>query len=127
MEALTWIRLRLQCSEQCAPTLKLLYRKFKFEHLGRLDVSATHYLYNGESGSPGRGGNGGVFLRELSDNTSRTIVPPDGSGQYALARFYSNEVIYFHNRLPWRMDLNGSNNVPLWPPSSGPSQRWKRR
>jgi len=57
------------------PALKLLYRKFKFEHLGRLDVSATHYLYNGESGLSGRGGNGGVFLRDLSDNTSRTLFP----------------------------------------------------
>jgi hypothetical protein len=97
------------------PSLKLLYRNFKFEHLGRLDASATHYLYNGESGSPGRGGNGGVFLRDLSDNTSRTLVEPDGSGQYALARFYGDEIIYFRNRLPWRMNLNGSNNVPLFP------------
>jgi hypothetical protein len=96
-------------------SLKLLYRKFKFEHLGRLDASATHYLYNGESGLPGRGGNGGVFLRDLSDNTVRTLVAPDGSGQYALARFYGDEIIYFHNRLPLRMDLNGSNNVPLFP------------
>jgi hypothetical protein len=95
------------------PALKLLYRKFKFEHLGRLDVSATHYLYNGESGLPGRGGNGGVFLRELSDNTLRTLVPPDGSGQYALPRFYGDEVIYFRNRQPWRMNLNGNSNVPL--------------
>ncbi len=100
------------------PELKLLYRKFKFEHLGRLDSSATHYLYNGESGLPGQGGNGGVFLRNLSDATSRTLVPPDGSGQYALARFYGNEIIYFRNRLPWRMDLNGSNNAPLFPPSN---------
>jgi len=98
------------------PTLKLLCRKFKFEHLGHLDASATHYLYNGESGLPGRGGNGGVFLRDLRENTSRTLVPPDGSGQYALARFYGDEVIYFRNRLPWRTDLNGSNNVPLFPP-----------
>ena len=98
------------------PALKLLYRKFKFEHLGRLDVSATHYLYNGESGLPGRGGNGGVLLRDLSDNSSRTLVPPDGSGQYAIPRFYGDEVIYFHNRLPWRMNFNGSNNVPLFPP-----------
>jgi hypothetical protein len=96
------------------PALKLIYRKFKFEHLGRLDVAATHYLYNGESGSPGNGGNGGVFLRDLNDNTSRTLVPPDGSGQYALPRFYGDEVIYFRNRLPWRMELNGSNNVPLF-------------
>jgi hypothetical protein len=97
------------------PAPRLLYPKFKFEHLGRLDVSATHYLFNGESGSSGRGGDGAVLLRDLSNDTVQTLVPPDGSRQYALARFYRDEIIYLHNRLPWRMQLNGSNNVPLFP------------
>jgi hypothetical protein len=97
------------------PAPRLLYPKFKFEHLGRLDASATHYLYNGESGSPGRGGDGAVLLRDLSNDTVQTLVPPDGGRQYALARFYRDEIIYFRNRLPWRMQLNGSNNVPLFP------------
>jgi hypothetical protein len=33
-------------------------------------------------------------------------------------RFYGEEVIYFHKRLPWRMDRNGSNNVSLVGPNS---------
>jgi len=114
-ESYRWGESFLLKANHADPLLKLLYRKFKFEHLGRWDASATHYLYNGESGSPGRGGNGGVFVRDLSDNTSRILVPPDGSGQYALPRFFGDEVIYFHNRLPWRVELNGSNNAPLFP------------
>lgn len=102
-------------AERPGPQLKLLYPNFKFEHLGRLNPAATHYLYNGESGASGRGGNGGVYLRDLSNNTVQTIVEPDHRGQYALPRFYGNEVIYFRNRLPWRIDLNGTNNAPLFP------------
>ena len=102
-------------AERPGPKLTLLYRTFKREHLGRLNSSATHYLYAGESGPPGRGGNGGVFLRDLSNNSVRTVVEPDHRGQYSLPRFYNNEVIYFRNRLLWRVDLNGSNNAPLFP------------
>jgi hypothetical protein len=96
-------------------TLKLLYPKFKFEHLGRLDDAATRYLYNGESGLPGRGGNGGVLLRDLSSNTTRTLVEPDNAGQYALPRFYADEVVYFRNKVPWRMPLSGTNVSRLFP------------
>jgi hypothetical protein len=67
--------------------------------LGRLDITATHYLYNGERGLPGQGGNGAVLLRNLEDNSITSLVPPDNSGQYSLPRFYRNEVIYFRNRL----------------------------
>jgi hypothetical protein len=100
------------------PTLKLLYPNFKFEHLGRLDASATHYLYNGEPGLPGRGGNGAVLLRDLTNDSTTTLVPPDNSGWYALPRFYRDEVIYRRNRVLWRMNLDGSNNAPLFPDTS---------
>jgi hypothetical protein len=97
------------------PTLKLLYRDFQFRWSGWLDASATHYLYSGENGTPGNGGNGGVFLRDLVNNTTRTIVEPDNSGQYALARLYSNSVIYSHNRVLWRVDLDTTNTTSLLP------------
>jgi hypothetical protein len=81
-----------------------------------LDATAAHYLYAGENGRFGSGGNGGVFLLDLASNTTRTLVPPDNSGQYSLPRFYSDSAIYFTNREPWRIDLNGSNAVRLFPP-----------
>ncbi len=96
--------------------LKLLYSNFQFRWLGRLDATATHYLYAGENGRFGSGGNGGVFLLDLASNTTRTLVPPDNGGQYSLPRFYGDSVIYFTNREPWRIDLNGSNAVRLFPP-----------
>ncbi len=102
-------------AEHAGPTLKLLYRDFKLHWLGWLDASATHYVYSGENRTPGKGGNGGVFLRDLVNNTTRTIVEPDNSGQYALARLYSNSVIYSHNRVLWRVDLDTTNVTRLLP------------
>jgi hypothetical protein len=96
-------------------TLKLLYRDFKFQWLGHLDADCTHYLCEGESGQPGGGGNGGVYLRNLTNGTTTTLVEPDNGGQYSLASFCDGGVIYSRKRLLWRVDLNGSNNAPLIP------------
>jgi hypothetical protein len=96
-------------------TLKLLYRNFKFQWLGHLDADCTHYLYEGESGKPGGGGNGGVYLRNLTNGTTLTLVEPDNGGQYSLTRFSDEGVIYSRKRLLWRVDLDGSNNAPLIP------------
>ena len=73
------------------------------------------FVYQGESGAPGSGGNGAVYLRDLSDNSVHTLVPPNNKGQYAIPRFYGDEVIYFRDRVIWRIGLDGSNNVPLFP------------
>jgi hypothetical protein len=93
--------------------LKFLYRDFKFQWGGHLDETATHYLYQGESGKPGNGGDGAVYVRNLANGTESTVVPPDNKGQYAIPRFYGEEVIYFRNRLMQRVRLDGSNDVPV--------------
>ena len=98
------------------PTLKLINPEFQFEWGGHLNAEATHYLYQGESGVPGNGGNGAVYLRDLSNDTTRTLVTPDNKGQYSIPRFYRDEVIYYRNRVLWRIGLDGSNNVPLFMP-----------
>ena len=97
------------------PALRLVTQSFQFAWGGRFNEKATLYLYQGESGAVGRGGNGAVYLRDLADNSVRTLVPPDNNGQYAIPRFYGGEVIYFRDRLLWRIGLDGSNNVPLFP------------
>jgi hypothetical protein len=94
---------------------KLVSRSLSLHWLGYLDASAMHYLYSGESGKPGSGGNGGVYLRDLSNNSERVLVPPDNAGQYALARIYSNTVIYWRNRVLWRVDINTTNASRLFP------------
>ncbi|MDQ6630177.1 MAG: hypothetical protein M3Y82_00280 [Verrucomicrobiota bacterium] len=101
-------------AERLGPTLKLLYRDFKFEWGAHLDATATHYLYDGQNGAPGNGGNGGIFLRDLRDGSERVIVPPDNGGQYSLARFYGDSVIYSRNRVLWRVDLNTTNAVRIF-------------
>jgi hypothetical protein len=101
--------------DQTDLSLKLLYRDFRFQWGGHLDSDRTHYVYEGESGQPGKGGNGGVYLRNLTNNTTVTLVEPDNGGQYSLARFCDDGVIYWRKKLLWRVDLNGSNNAPLIP------------
>jgi hypothetical protein len=102
--------------ERTNSSLQLLYRGFQFKWLGHLDASATHYLFVGENGRPGQGGNGGAILRDLVHNTDQIVVPPDNSGQYSLARLYSNTVIYSRNRVLWRVNLNDTNATRLLPP-----------
>jgi hypothetical protein len=98
-------------------SFKLLDRDFKFQWSGHLNADCTLYLYQGESAGPGKGGNGGVYLRNLTNNTTMTLVEPDNGGQYSLVRFCDDGVIYWRKRHLWRIDLDGSNNVPLIPGS----------
>jgi hypothetical protein len=97
-------------------TLKLVKRDFQFHHLGWFDAEGTHYLYEGESGAPGVRGNGGVYLYDLSSDSVRTLVEPDHRGQYSLARFCGDGVIYSCMRQLFRVDLNGSNNAAVLQP-----------
>jgi hypothetical protein len=104
-------------ADKTGPALKLVCRDFQFEWLGHLDEAGTRYLYDGESGQPGGGGNGGVFMRNLTNNTSRTLVEPDNGGQYALPRFYGEDIIYYRNRRLWLQALGETNSTQLLPPT----------
>jgi hypothetical protein len=108
-----WGRSFVLRAEHSNPELRPFSSDFKFQWLGRFDADGTHYVYPGESGPPGRGGDGGVYLRNLTNNTTVTLVAPDNGGQYSLPRFFGDGVIYSSNGLLWRVGLNGSNNVPL--------------
>lgn len=104
--------------EHNGPRFTLLSRTFQLHWLGFFDASGTHYLYSGETGGPGSGGNGGVYLRDVSNNTDRVLVPPDNGGQYALARLYSNTVVYWRNEQLWRVDINTTNSSRLLSPAA---------
>ncbi len=96
--------------------LKLLYTNISFRWSSRLDASATHLLYQGESGGSGTGGNGGVYLRDLTSLTERTLVPPDNRGPYSLARQYLDTVVFWRSNVLWRVDINTTNATRLFPP-----------
>ncbi len=104
------------------PRLELVQHDFQFKWLGRLNAAGNLYVYPGESGSSGASGNGGVFLRDLSDNSVHTVVLPDKSGSYSLPCFYGDSIIYFHmynnNRVLWRVGLDGSNATRLFTPAT---------
>src|SRR5581483_5623530 len=98
-------------------SLKLLSKSFDYRWGGRFDAPGEHYVYDGEAGAPGSGGDGAVYLRDMADNSARTIVPPDNRKQYALGRLYRNTLVYFGNGKLWRIDLGSTNSVQILPPT----------
>ena len=107
----------LMKADRTNSSLQLLYREFNFRWSGHLDETGTQYLYPGEAGQPGRGGDGSVYWRDLTTGKTTTLVPPDNSGQYSIPRQFGNEVIYFRNRQLRRIGTDGQNDAPLLTPS----------
>jgi hypothetical protein len=104
-------------AEPSGPTLKLLLHDFRFQWLGHFDGSGTSYLYPGERGAPGTGGDGSLYLKDLVGNVTHTLLPPAG-GNYILARQSGDTLIYSSNRVLWRVDLNTTNAELLFPQSA---------
>ncbi len=102
--------------ERSGPSLTLAHQKFKFKWLGNFNADQTFYVYPGESGVIGGGGNGGVFVMDILNNTTNMLVPPANSSQYSIPRFYGDSVIYFRNSQLWTINHNGSANTRLFPP-----------
>src|SRR5262249_9746987 len=59
-EQLGWGQSFLIEADPATQSLQLIDRNFKFQWRGCLDAGLTRYLYDGEGGVPGRGGNGAV-------------------------------------------------------------------
>ena len=102
--------------DRSGPALTLAHQNFKFRWLGSFNATETQYVYDGESGEVGRGGNGGVFLLDLASNTITTLVLPDNKGQYAGARFYGDEVVYSRDHELWGIRSDGLGATRLFPP-----------
>ncbi len=102
-------------AEKSKPALKVAYRNFRPQWSGHFDEAGTRYIYGGEAGGPGKGGDGSLYLRDLTNHTTVTLVPPDNTRQYTIPMFYGDDVIYFRNRLMRRISANGSNDVAFLP------------
>jgi hypothetical protein len=118
-------------ADRASQSLVLLDRNFEFKFAGHLNEGGTQYvypepsgalMYPGTSGALPRKGNGGVFLFDLSKLSTRTIIPPNSQGGIAIPRFYKDSIIYLSNGVTWRIDINGSNNVPILPPTGSQSE-----
>jgi hypothetical protein len=100
-------------ANRSGPSLELVAKDFGYRWGGVFDRNATHYLFPGEAGTPGRSGDCAVYLRDLATGTVTTIVPPDKKGQYPMAKFYGNEVIYLRDQVLHRIGLDGKNDSLL--------------
>jgi hypothetical protein len=99
--------------ERPAGRLKLISQAFKFEWSDHFTPNRHYYLYTGrESGK----GSDGVFLRDLAAGTNRVLVAPAGAAYFSLPGFYKDSVIYLRSNVFWRINLDGSENVRLFPP-----------
>ena len=66
--------------DRAGPSLKVLYRNFRFRWDGHLDGAGTHYLYEGEKAAAGSGGDGAVYLEDLTNGTTVTLVSAGQQG-----------------------------------------------
>jgi len=93
--------------------LKLVSQRFKFEWSDHFDQTGRHYLYSGrEAGNA----SDGVFLRDLDTGINRVLVPSASDEYYSIPRFYRDSVIYVRSNALWKIGLDGSNNVRVFPP-----------
>ena len=99
--------------ERSGPTLNLVSRSFKYEWSDHLDPTGRCYLYSGRE--PGQASSA-VFVRDLLNNTDRTLVPSDGGSYMSIPRFYRDGAIYTRSNMLWRISLDGSNQTRLFPP-----------
>jgi hypothetical protein len=102
-------------ASSASPSLALVSRRFAFGRMGSFDESGARYVFIGEREGAGPGGPvlSAIMLLDLTNNTERVLTQPDDVGACYLPRFYRDSVIYSRNRILRRVDLNGSNNVPL--------------
>jgi len=96
-------------------TLKLLSSRFKFEWSDHLDPSGRLYLYSGREGGKT---SDGVFLRHLDTGTNQILVAPTTNKYFSVPRFYRDSVIYVRSNALWRVSLDGSTNMKLFPPDA---------
>jgi hypothetical protein len=98
------------------PSLTMVKHDFQLRWLGQFNAAGTCYVYPGESGPSGRGGNGAIYVLDMLTGKTTTLVPPDNKSQYALPRFYGDTVIYQYNHEIRTVNLDGSGSVRLFPP-----------
>jgi len=95
--------------------LNLLSPKFKFEWSDHFEPAGRYYLYSGRQSGIG---SDGVFVRDLLSNTNRVLVEPNSNKYFSIPVFYRDSVIYVRSNMLWRINLDGSSNVTLFPPSA---------
>jgi len=93
--------------ERPSRALTLISTNFTQFQGGEWNAARTHYVFNGDLGSA-------VRLIDLKTGERRTLA--DSSVDDTGARLYGEGVIYVHGDGLWMVDLNGSNQVQIFPP-----------
>jgi hypothetical protein len=99
--------------------LRLVSPRFKFEWSDHLDPKERNYLYTGREAGDA---SDGVFLRDLDGGTNRVLVAPTTNQYFSLPAFYRDCVIYRRSNALWRISLDGSNTVRLFPPAEAQAE-----
>lgn len=95
--------------------LKLVSRHFNVEWSEDFDATGRYSLYSKRRDStPDRNG---VFLRDLQIDATQVLVAPNATNYSSLPRFYGDSVIYVRSNALWRINLDGTHNIRLFPPS----------
>ena len=93
--------------------LKLLSPSFKFEWSDHFDPTGRYYLYSGREAGDA---SDGVFVRDLQSGTTNVLVSANSNKSFSIPMFYGDSVIYIRSNVLWRINLDGSNNIRLFPP-----------
>jgi hypothetical protein len=93
--------------------LKLISPRFKFEWSDHFDATGRQYLYSGRDFGTN---SDGVFLRDVESGLTRALVDAGTNRDYSRPHFYRDSVIHVRSNSLWRISLDGSNDVKLFPP-----------
>jgi hypothetical protein len=103
--------------ERSDARLTLLSTKFKFEWSDQFDQTGRYYAYSGRDSGKA---SDGVFVRDLQTGTSQIAVAPTKNTSFSIPRFYGDWIIYSRSNRLWKINVDGTENQLLFPPS--PSQ-----
>jgi hypothetical protein len=93
--------------------LRLVSYRFRFGSYGHFDPTRRYYVYSGHDGGQG---SDAVFVRDMQSGLDRVLVASHRAGYKSLPRFYRDSVIYVRSNTLWRINLDGSSNLQLFPP-----------
>jgi len=94
---------------------QLVSRDFPFRRTGHFDISATKYVYSGETETHD---SNAVYVRDIASGQEHLLVEGDPEKKYfSVPKFYGDRIIFVKDAAIWMMNGDGSNQEQLFPQS----------